>query len=92
MKRGSHDAAALVELQTLSLFFGTQNKVTLMLKNKLEQLPYFDEVLADTVNMCLQLFENDLYLLPNEKHMLLKVSDSRVVECQKSVNEYMNAF
>lgn len=75
MKRGSHDATALVELQNLTLFFGTQNKVTLMLKEKLEHVGAFEEVLADTVNMCLYLFENDLFLLPNEKHMLLKVSD-----------------
>ena len=76
LKRGSHDAAMLVELQNLSLFFGTQNKVTSLLKEKLEPVLAFEEVIGDTVNMCLQLFENDIYLLPHEKHMLLKVSGS----------------
>ncbi|KAG5852723.1 hypothetical protein ANANG_G00065610 [Anguilla anguilla] len=32
-----------------------------------------DELLADIVNLCVDYYENKMYLTPNEKHMLLKV-------------------
>ena len=32
-----------------------------------------DELLADIVNLCVDYYENRMYLTPNEKHMLLKV-------------------
>jgi len=34
----------------------------------------FDELLADIVNLCVEYYENKMYLTPSEKHMLLKVS------------------
>lgn len=73
LKRGSHDAQSLVELQNLTLFFATQNKVTSLLRSKLEEVPNYEELLAEMVNMCLHLFENGMYLMPSEKHMLLRV-------------------
>jgi hypothetical protein len=33
----------------------------------------YEELLADVVNTSVHMFENKLYLLPNEKHMLVKV-------------------
>lgn len=34
----------------------------------------YEELLADVVNTSVHMFENKLFLLPNEKHMLVKVS------------------
>jgi cytoplasmic FMR1 interacting protein len=33
----------------------------------------YEELLADVVNTSVHMFENKLYLLPHEKHMLVKV-------------------
>ena len=35
--------------------------------------PGYEELLADVVNTSVHMFENKLYLLPSEKHMLVKV-------------------
>lgn len=32
----------------------------------------YDELLADVVNLCVFLFENQMYITPAEKHMLVK--------------------
>lgn len=34
----------------------------------------YEELLADIVNLCVDYYENKMYLTPSEKHMLLKVS------------------
>lgn len=36
-------------------------------------IPGYEELLADIVNLCVDYYENKMYLTPNEKHMLLKV-------------------
>ncbi len=36
----------------------------------------YEELLADIVNLCVDYYENKMYLTPSEKHMLLKVSDA----------------
>lgn len=33
----------------------------------------YEELLADIVNLCVDYYENRMYLTPSEKHMLLKV-------------------
>jgi len=62
------------ESQRLSLFLANQNKITMLLKDGLQKIPGYEDVLADVVNLCSRLFENNMYILPKEKHMLLKVS------------------
>jgi len=44
------------------------------LQQQLEVINGFDELLADIVNLCVEYYENKMYLTPSEKHMLLKVS------------------
>ena len=36
-------------------------------------IPGYEELLADIVNVCVDYYENKMYLTPSEKHMLLKV-------------------
>uniref|UniRef100_A0A8C4ST04 Cytoplasmic FMR1-interacting protein n=1 Tax=Erpetoichthys calabaricus TaxID=27687 RepID=A0A8C4ST04_ERPCA len=43
------------------------------LQQQLEVIPGYEELLADIVNLCVDYYENKMYLTPNEKHMLLKV-------------------
>ena len=40
----------------------------------LQQIPGYEDLLCDVVNLCMSLYENDMYLLPSEKHQLVKVS------------------
>lgn len=49
------------------------------LQQQLEVINGYDELLADIVNLCVEYYENKMYLTPNEKHMLLKVSTSAPV-------------
>ncbi|MEQ2196775.1 hypothetical protein XENOCAPTIV_012358 [Xenoophorus captivus] len=43
------------------------------LQQQLEVINGYEELLADIVNLCVDYYENKLYLTPTEKHMLLKV-------------------
>lgn len=45
------------------------------LQQQLEVINGYEELLADIVNLCVDYYENKMYLTPSEKHMLLKVSD-----------------
>ncbi|OQV18248.1 Cytoplasmic FMR1-interacting protein [Hypsibius exemplaris] len=67
------DSGTLQESQNLSMFLATQNRIRLSLKENLEKIEGFDELLADIVNICQYMFETRMYLLPSEKHMLVKV-------------------
>ena len=44
------------------------------LQQQLEVINGYDELLADIVNLCVDYYENKMYLTPNEKHTLLKVA------------------
>jgi cytoplasmic FMR1 interacting protein len=76
LKRGTVDAAAIELSQKLSLFLATKNKIRDILKDGLEKITGFDELLSDVVNLCCKLYEQTMYLLPKDKHMLLKVRPS----------------
>lgn len=67
------DSNALTESQNLSMFLATNDKIRTMLKTSLAQIEGYEELLADVVNTSVHMFENKLYLLPSEKHMLVKV-------------------
>ncbi|CAF2046241.1 unnamed protein product [Rotaria magnacalcarata] len=67
------DSTALTESQNLSMFLATNDKIRTMLKTSLAQIEGYEELLADVVNTSVHMFENKLYLLPSEKHMLVKV-------------------
>lgn len=55
------------------MFLATQNKIRDNLKENLEKIPNYEELLADVVNICVNMFETKMYLTPTEKHMLVKV-------------------
>lgn len=50
------------------------------LHQQLEVIPGYEELLADIVNICVDYYENKMYLTPSEKHMLLKVRLGHVCE------------
>lgn len=67
------DSQALQESQNLSMFLATQNKIRDTLKESLEKIQGYEELLADVVNIAVQMYECKMYMLPSEKHMLVKV-------------------
>lgn len=73
LRRGTGDVSMIEESQNLSLFLANQNKITLLLKEGLEHIQGYEDVLADVLNMFVRLFESNMYITPNEKHVLLKV-------------------
>ena len=48
------------ESQNLSLFLANQNKITLLLKEGLEKIQSYEDVLADVLNLFVRLFENNM--------------------------------
>ncbi|CAN0347133.1 unnamed protein product [Lampetra fluviatilis] len=67
------DPQAIQESQNLSMFLASHNKITQTLQQHLEVIPGYEELLADIVNLCVEFYDDKLYLTPSEKHMLLKV-------------------
>ncbi|XP_019484451.1 PREDICTED: cytoplasmic FMR1-interacting protein 1 [Hipposideros armiger] len=67
------DPQSIQESQNLSMFLANHNKITQSLQQQLEVIPGYEELLADIVNLCVDYYENRMYLTPSEKHMLLKV-------------------
>lgn len=74
LRTGADQPAIVTESHNLSIFLGTQNKIRDGLKFSLNSIPGFEELLADVVNTCSLMFEERHYILPSEKHMLVKVS------------------
>ncbi|KPP78847.1 cytoplasmic FMR1-interacting protein 1-like [Scleropages formosus] len=71
--RKMSEPQSIQESQNLSMFLANHNKITQSLQQQLEVINGYDELLADIVNLCVDYYENKMYLTPNEKHMLLKV-------------------
>ncbi|GCB71620.1 hypothetical protein scyTo_0008886, partial [Scyliorhinus torazame] len=71
--RKMSDPQSIQESQNLSMFLANHNKITQSLQQQLEVIPGYEELLADIVNICVDYYENRMYLTPGEKHMLLKV-------------------
>ncbi|XP_063236550.1 cytoplasmic FMR1-interacting protein [Bacillus rossius redtenbacheri] len=67
------DSQTLQESQNLSMFLATQNKIRDTVKENLEKIPGYEELLADVVNICVHMFDTRMYLTPTDKHMLVKV-------------------
>jgi len=67
------DPQTLQESQNLSMFLATQNKIRDTLKQSVEDVAGSDDLLSDVVNLAVYMYENHMYLLPSEKHMLVKV-------------------
>lgn len=67
------DSQSLQESQNLSMFLATQNKIRDTLKESLEKISNYETLLCKIVNLCLQMYDDSRYILPFEKHMLVKV-------------------
>ena len=67
------DPQTLQESQNLSMFLATQNKIRDMLKQSVLDIQGYEDLLCDVVNLAVYMYENKMYLLPSEKHMLVKV-------------------
>lgn len=67
------DSHTLQESQNLSMFLATQNKIRDTVKENLEKITGYEDLLSDVVNLAVHMFESKMYLTPNEKHMLVKV-------------------
>lgn len=73
LKQTTGDERALQESQNLTMFLATHDIITTKLKSSLEEIEGFDELLADIIQQCVHFYEFRLYVLPKEKHLLLKV-------------------
>jgi cytoplasmic FMR1 interacting protein len=67
------DSQSLQESQNLSMFLAMQNKIRDSLKESLEKINGYEELFCDIVTLFTTMYENKLYVLPTEKHMLVKV-------------------
>ena len=67
------DSQTLQESQNLSMFLATQNKIRDTLKENLQEIPNHEELFSEVINLAVYMYENKMYLLPDEKHMLIKV-------------------
>ncbi|XP_072161050.1 cytoplasmic FMR1-interacting protein-like isoform X2 [Bemisia tabaci] len=67
------DSHTLQESQNSSMFLASQNKIRDTVKENLEKIIGYKELLSDVVKLCVHMFETKMYLTPTEKHMLVKV-------------------
>jgi cytoplasmic FMR1 interacting protein len=66
-------AQNLHQLQELTMFFATHNRIRETLKEELVKIEGFEELLTDIVNICVHFFEQRFYVTPEEKHLYVKV-------------------
>jgi cytoplasmic FMR1 interacting protein len=74
------------------MFLAIQNKIRDTVKENLEKIPGYEELLADVITLCVQMFETKMYLTPNEKHMLVKVCGEYLVHFLHLVRLYSTIF
>lgn len=67
------DSQKLQESQNLSVFLATPNKIRANLSEALEKIQNSEEVLADVISICVNMFDQQLFVTVEEKHMLVKV-------------------
>ncbi|KJH49205.1 cytoplasmic Fragile-X interacting family protein [Dictyocaulus viviparus] len=67
------DTQTIHDMQNLSMFLATQNKIKDDLRAKMIKIEAYEELLTDVINICAHMFENHLYLTPSERHMYVKV-------------------
>ncbi|KAF7638684.1 Cytoplasmic FMR1-interacting protein [Meloidogyne graminicola] len=58
---------------SLTLFLATQNRIKQTLKDKIQKIDGFEEILADLIDLNVYFFEQKLYTTPEEKHTHVKV-------------------
>ncbi|KAL7063158.1 hypothetical protein AAHC03_0794 [Spirometra sp. Aus1] len=78
MQTGGVDATsdmqiAVNELQKVSMFLATQKIIRDKLKEALTEIEGFEDILAEIINNSVSMYENRVYVLPEEKHTLVMV-------------------
>ena len=82
--------SALQESQNLSMFLATTNTIRDSLKKALSTIQGYEDLLAEVVNICVHMYENKMYLEPQEKAMLVKVRYSLKMKfhfCQRCIRQ-----
>ena len=68
-----NDSQMIHESQNLTLFLADNDKISKSLQTKLEHINGAEDLLADVVSACCNMYENKHFVLPKEKEILLKV-------------------
>ena len=75
------DVQRMDESQQLSMCLGTHNCILTSVKNAIQRVTGFQDVLCEIVNVCVHTYENYLYMTPAEKHSIVKVSHRTMCCC-----------
>ena len=62
------------EMQKVSMFLATQKIIRDKLKDNLCQIDGFEDILSEIINSSVNMYENRVYVLPEEKHTLVMVN------------------
>lgn len=73
MVRKTSDPRVMQEAQEMTLFLGTHNVFRTALKDKVQAIPGYEDILSEVINCSLQSYEQGTFLTPNHKHSLVKV-------------------
>ncbi|VDD81090.1 unnamed protein product [Mesocestoides corti] len=78
MQNGGSDCSSdsqmtVNEMQKVSMFLATQKIIRDKLKDNLSQIDGFEDILAEIINSSVSMYENHVYVLPEEKHTLVMV-------------------
>ncbi|KAL8601614.1 hypothetical protein ACOMHN_003880 [Nucella lapillus] len=88
--RTNMDMETLRESQNLSMNLATKNSIRDSLREKLADIPNHEDLLADVVNTCVNMYETGLYVEPSEKYLLVKVMavGLYLIDQQEGINIY----
>ncbi|XP_071846795.1 cytoplasmic FMR1-interacting protein 2-like isoform X2 [Apostichopus japonicus] len=67
------DPKTLKESQEVVMFLANNDQITNTLKQNIIKIECYEDLLCEIVNLCIDHFEGMHYVLPAEKHMLVKV-------------------
>ena len=75
MVRKTSDPKIIQEAQAMTMFLGTHYIFRNNIKEQIQAIPGYEEVLCEVINVSLHSYEQGTFLTPNNKHNLVKVSD-----------------
>ncbi|XP_033631530.1 cytoplasmic FMR1-interacting protein 1-like isoform X1 [Asterias rubens] len=67
------DPNALRESQEVVMFLANNDKITQTLKENLTKIDGYEELMIDIINLCMEMYEARQFVVPSEKHVLVKV-------------------
>jgi len=60
-------------MEGFSMFLATNNSIMAEVKRSMNEVPGYEGLMCDIINTYVEKFENNVYLKPTEKHLLVKV-------------------